>query len=205
VSSPSPSASPKRYRGASADERLAQRRRRLIEAAVSVYGERGYHNSSVKAVCDAAGLTERYFYESFANSEALLVASVQGATNLLLEVIRAATEDKPAGAPKVRGMLETYYSSLKLEPVAAKVFLLEIQGVSHSADEIAKTYRARLADMLEAAWGAKASPSDSLIKTGVIGAVIHIATAWVLGAYARPLPEVVDAAFRVCTLLKAGE
>jgi AcrR family transcriptional regulator len=205
VSSPRPSVSPKRYRGSSADERRAQRRRQLIEAAVSVYGERGYHNSSVKAVCDAAGLTERYFYESFANSEALLVASVQGATNLLLDVIRAAAEDKPVGAPRVRAMLETYYASLKQEPVAARVFLLEVQGVSRSADEVVKTLRARLADLLEAAWGAKATPSDSLIKTGVIGAVIHIATAWVLGGYALPMADVVDAAFRVSALLKAGE
>jgi AcrR family transcriptional regulator len=35
----------------------------------------GYRNTTVKAVCEAAGLTERYFYESFANSEALLVAA----------------------------------------------------------------------------------------------------------------------------------
>lgn len=38
----------------------------------------GYRNATVKAVCEAAGLTERYFYESFSNSEELLVASFQG-------------------------------------------------------------------------------------------------------------------------------
>lgn len=64
----------RRYRGADADERRAQRRDQLIAAAVQVYGERGYQNATVKAVCEAAGLTERYFYESFANSEALLLA-----------------------------------------------------------------------------------------------------------------------------------
>jgi AcrR family transcriptional regulator len=197
--------SPKRYRGSSADERRALRRRRLIEAAVSVYGERGYHNSSVKAVCEAAGLTERYFYESFANSEALLVASVQGATGLMLDVIREAADREPVGAARVRAMLEAYYGGLEQEPVAARVFLLETQGVSRSADEVVKTLRARLADMLEAGWGGETTPSDSLLKVGVIGAVIHIATAWVVGGYTRPLAEVTDAAFRVCALLKANE
>jgi len=170
-----------------------------------VYGERGYHNSSVKAVCDAAGLTERYFYESFANSEALLVASVQGATGLLLDEIRAAGDREPAGAARVRRMVEAYYASLKQEPVAARVFLIEIAGVSRSVDETLKILRANLADMLAAAWGGEARAAGSLIKTGVIGAMIHIATAWVSGGYARPLAEVVDAAFGFCTLLKADE
>jgi AcrR family transcriptional regulator len=197
--------SPKRYRGSSADERRTQRRRQLIEAAVAVYGKRGYHNSSVKAVCNAAGLTERYFYESFANSEALLVASVQGATSLMLDEIRTAGDRATIGVARVRAMLQRYYSALQQEPVAARVFLLEVQGVSRSADEVVKSLRGRLADMLEAAWGGETSTSDSLIKTGVIGAVIHIATAWVVGGYARPLDEVVDAAFAACTLLKTAD
>ena len=63
------------YAGLSADERRLARRERLIEGAIRAYGELGYRNTTVKAVCEAAGLTERYFYESFANSEALLVAA----------------------------------------------------------------------------------------------------------------------------------
>jgi AcrR family transcriptional regulator len=56
------------YAGLSADERRLARRERLIEGAIRAYGELGYRNTTVKAVCEAAGLTERYFYESFANS-----------------------------------------------------------------------------------------------------------------------------------------
>src|SRR5919201_6585131 len=65
------------YAGLSADERRLARRERLIEGAIRAYGELGYRNTTVKAVCEAAGLTERYFYESFANSEALLVAAFE--------------------------------------------------------------------------------------------------------------------------------
>src|ERR1700741_2572051 len=65
------------YGGHSTEERRLARRERLIEAATRVYGELGYRNTTVKAVCEAAGLTERYFYESFANSEALLVAAFE--------------------------------------------------------------------------------------------------------------------------------
>jgi AcrR family transcriptional regulator len=37
-----------------------------------VFGATGYAAVSVKQVCQAAGLTERYFYQSFSDREALL-------------------------------------------------------------------------------------------------------------------------------------
>jgi AcrR family transcriptional regulator len=67
-------------RGVPLDARRAQRREALIRAAIEVYGARGFRNATVKAVCEAAGLTERYFYESFANGEALLVAALGALT-----------------------------------------------------------------------------------------------------------------------------
>ena len=81
------------YRGVSPEERRTQRRSRLVEAAVAVYGERGYRNATVKAVCEQAGLTERYFYESFANSEELLIACFNAVTfSMFGEVMRAAED-----------------------------------------------------------------------------------------------------------------
>src|ERR1043165_7640115 len=65
------------YAGLSAEERREARRERLIEGAIRAYGELGYRNTTVKAVCEAAGLPQRYFYESFANSEALLIAAFE--------------------------------------------------------------------------------------------------------------------------------
>jgi AcrR family transcriptional regulator len=62
------------WRGVSATERTAERRERLIEAALEVFATRGYSASTVRDVCREAGLTERYFYESFRNREALLAA-----------------------------------------------------------------------------------------------------------------------------------
>ena len=86
------------YRGQSQEQRRAERRARLIEGAIAVYGERGYHQATVKAVCEAAGLTERYFYESFANSEALLIDSYNTVTYGVLGEILRAGETLPESA-----------------------------------------------------------------------------------------------------------
>lgn len=62
------------YRGVSADERRTIRRAQLIEAALDVLGADGMSGLTMTAVCARAGLTERYFYESFRDRDELLGA-----------------------------------------------------------------------------------------------------------------------------------
>ncbi len=64
----------RRYGGRGGEERRAERRERLLDAGLACYGEVGYHAATVRLICARAGLTERYFYESFANGEDLLCA-----------------------------------------------------------------------------------------------------------------------------------
>ncbi|RZK99325.1 MAG: TetR/AcrR family transcriptional regulator, partial [Rubrivivax sp.] len=64
----------RRYGGVDPEERQRQRKARLIEAALAVFGANGYHPSTVRDVCKEAQLTSRYFYESFDGMEALFKA-----------------------------------------------------------------------------------------------------------------------------------
>ncbi|MFY0579783.1 TetR/AcrR family transcriptional regulator [Cystobacter fuscus] len=123
------------YRGSSAEERKAQRREQFIEAAIRVYGAQGYRHATVKAVCEAAGLTERYFYESFSNSEELLVASFQAVKDFLFGELEKAGAGSPGDAlERTRTMLQAYYELLQGHPQSARVFLVEISGVSPAVD-----------------------------------------------------------------------
>lgn len=79
--------SERRWRGKTADERRKERRDLLVEAGVELFGTNGYAKTSVKAVCDEAGLTERYFYEAFDDREDLL----SGIYDMLIEDSAGAT------------------------------------------------------------------------------------------------------------------
>ena len=70
----SPGPTGRRYGGVDSEERQRQRKARLIEAGLAVFGEQGYHASTVRDVCGKAQLTSRYFYESFDSMEALFKA-----------------------------------------------------------------------------------------------------------------------------------
>ena len=74
------------YRGVSADDRRADRRARLLEAGLDLVGEVGVAEVTAEAVAARAGLSKRYFYESFADRDALLVAASSG----VFETVRAA-------------------------------------------------------------------------------------------------------------------
>ena len=83
------------------------------------------------------GLTERYFYESFANSEALLAASYQAVTSVLLEDARGGRRgDARRSGDRVRAILARYFQALANDPRSARLFLVEIAGVSGELDRI---------------------------------------------------------------------
>ncbi len=91
------------YRGVSADERRAERRARLVEAALDIAAADGVAAITVRGVGAKAGLTRRYFYESFDDLDALLLAvfaDVQ--TEVATAVAAAAAENAahPERAPR---------------------------------------------------------------------------------------------------------
>lgn len=191
------------YRGQSQEQRRAERRARLIAAAIAVYGERGYHQATVKAVCEAAGLTERYFYESFANSESLLIDSYYAVAYAVLgEILRAGEAAGRGKVARSRAMLHAYFSALQREPRSARVFLVEIRGVSRAVDEAfeasLRTIGREVARLL-----APGAVDDELLQAGVIGGVIHIAMHWIRNGYQPPIDDAVDTALRLGTVLAA--
>jgi AcrR family transcriptional regulator len=191
-----------RYRGSSAAERRARRREALIRAAILVYGERGYRNATVKSVCEAAGLTERYFYESFANSEALLAASYQAVTRGLLSDLEQAGDATPGNpADRVRAILAFYFQALAGDPRSARLFLVEIGGVSPELDRIFAASLESFGALIEHTFG---SANDPLVRKAVIGGVIHLASDWVAREYFESVEAVTSAALRLCLILEEG-
>ena len=76
------------YGGVSAEDRVAARQARLLDATLTIVGRDGVAAVTVDQICSEAGLGKRYFYESFSDRDALLVALADD----LYADIRAAME-----------------------------------------------------------------------------------------------------------------
>jgi len=68
------SQAPRNYGGVSAQQRRDRRRAALLDATLDVVADRGVTGLGVKAICTAAGLNDRYFYEQFGSCDDALMA-----------------------------------------------------------------------------------------------------------------------------------
>lgn len=109
-----------------AEQRRARRRAALLEAGLEVLGTRGWAAATVRGVCGQAGLNDRYFYESFADLDALLlaVADDQAArcTGLILDVARRAPRRL---RPRTRAMVTAMVDFLAADPRRARILAYE--------------------------------------------------------------------------------
>lgn len=190
-----------KYRGQSRDERQAERRRRLVQAAIELYGRDGYHATAVRAVCAHAGLTERYFYESFENSEALITAAYAQLIARLRERLETAIRAAPRRLDDMsRAALGAFFATMQEDPAGARIILHEVLGISPAVDSL---YRRAIRDfeqlvrqMVETFVGAGNAPRMhmDLVAAGMIGAVLLMAWRWMQTGYHVPVGELVDTA-----------
>jgi len=173
------------YRGLSTEQRTLERRQLLIDAAIALYGRDGYRATSVKAVCRRAGLTERYFYESFANSDALLCACCK---HLMDAMRRAALQATVGGRAslslRVEAMALSYAAQLRRNPAAARLTLFEMEGVSPEVDRFLHLQLAKTASLIEEVAFAdlperpEQDLKTSLLAIGLMGALYQLAKEW---------------------------
>ena len=188
-----------------AGERRAARRGQIMRAAIAMYGETGYRTATVKAVCAAAGLTERYFYESFVNSEDLLCQCfVQVNADLMVKIRAAAGGPADSVLERLRAGLLVYLNELRTHRAAARLFLIEMANVGPAAEALASAsldeFGALLTEIVEAA----RDPDDMvsrLLLRGVVGGGLHIAQAWVAGGCTESIEAVAETALRLYAVM----
>lgn len=79
-----------RWRGTSSDERAHERRERLLNVCEDIVAAEGAAALGVRSVCRAAGISPRHFYESFSDTDGLLLAAYERAVQRLLDHVAAA-------------------------------------------------------------------------------------------------------------------
>lgn len=194
-----------------AEERQQKRRRRLVEAAIAVFGERGYHAATVREVCVQARLTERYFYESFKSMAELFAAAYAEVLGQLkqrtLPAIQAHAEGRPLQMAEAG--LRVFFEYVRDHPSQARILLVDAlsinQDVLQLCGDALHEYTALAGELLaRSPAGAPAGQAEpGLLAAGLIGFNIHVATAWLLEGCATPLDRVVQTALLAYRMLEA--
>jgi len=195
------------YGGKTAAERTSERRERLIEATINVLAEYGEGRATMTAVCAGAGLTERYFYESFANLDDAMLIAFDQVCNEILTLAAQVIEETP-GTPeeRVHAVMQTFVDLVVAAPEKGKVAVMQA-----SANPLLRTRRNELigvfADFVarEAAdlYGDHTWPEDRTRLFGVvyIAGFAELISAWLNGDVEQTPAELVDTASDLFTAL----
>jgi AcrR family transcriptional regulator len=200
------------YGGLAMEDRVAARRARFLEAGVELFGTQGFRGATVRGVCAAAGLTDRYFYESFPTLEALLAAVYTSlkeafATRLMQEsfVSEEWHGDAAAIERQVTAAYELWFDTVR-DARVARILLVEILGVSPEMDALYEESARAMAALTIAPLAAtlptlKLSKSRrELLGRALVGAALQVAKMWMTGGYKLPRRDVV----RTCVLVATG-
>jgi AcrR family transcriptional regulator len=164
-----------RYGGRTAQERQAERRTRLLDAGLELFGTRGYASTSIEALCSATRLNPRYFYESFATREALLRAVYDRHMEHLAATVTAALADAPLDPrERVEVGLRAFVETQLADPRNARITYLEIVGVSLELERHRRGILRGFASLLE-------HEADRLAAAGLLPARDRRLTALALG------------------------
>lgn len=198
------------YGGQTKEQRSLKRREQFIQAGFDIYGTTGYKSATVKQICSAAGLTDRYFYEEFGNSEKLLLAVYERGHVKLLEAVVSAIEphvDDPIAAIKagLRALFET-----TREPKLARVCWIEVLGISPEVDAAYIDGNRQFVDLL-ITYTRNHFPQieidedeERVLGIAAVGAANQTVMYWLLGGYKEDIETVVAVNQRLFEGLLAG-
>lgn len=194
-----PSTNQRRYAGITAQERLAQRRERLLAAAFEVFGQEGYAGATMRLICAHARLTERYFYDCFSSIDEVFRAVHEQLTKELVMQIATKMSVDVSGDPVMlaRGGLRIFFEYIKADPRRARILLLDAMSLGLTNPQIANSRASWYANLLRQRLQARYAtlPEDldvDLVASGFLGLVIHTASVWARRDFDTPVDAMVN-------------
>jgi AcrR family transcriptional regulator len=181
-----------------AAERVAERRERLLEAGLQEFGTRGVPLAGVKDICRAAGLTDRYFYESFHDSSELFVAVFDRATRKLFALVAAALAAAPADPMSQSGaVIEAFVRALADDPRLARVVFVEAPSAGPAVERHMRATLRRFAGLIVD--GARPYlPEGARVEAvrfgaiALVGAIERVMIEWQDGELGLSIEEIID-------------
>jgi AcrR family transcriptional regulator len=209
---PATGARPRRIRGLDAEQRREQRRRQLLDSALELFAEQGYHGTSIEQICQHAYVGTKGFYETFDGREDCYIALLQEITEQLQAYMLERLETVGADGEQAERMLvEAFAHALIDDPRRALVTFGGAGAISAAVERQRRRNRRWAAAFVESLWDrhgvASPGPDVRRIAIGLVGGLFDLISDWLLDADPRD-HEHVEALIRdlsaFYTVVRAG-
>jgi TetR/AcrR family fatty acid metabolism transcriptional regulator len=101
--------------------------KKIIEAAVAVIAENGFHQAQVSKIAKRAGVADGTIYIYFKNKEDILTSLFSEKMGEFIERIQQVISDKASAKEKMAALVETHFSILAADRNMAIVTQLELR------------------------------------------------------------------------------
>jgi AcrR family transcriptional regulator len=182
------------YRGVDTEQRRAERRERLLEAALDEFTTRGYHKTKIADLCARAGVSTRNFYEKFASKEALLLelhAHINTVAMKRMLPVLESLGDADA-LTRITTLLDAFVAAVTSDQRYPRLNYVEAPGISQAMERQHRDWFNRYTDFIEAecdraaAAGLAPERDYHLTAIALVGAMTGILREW--QAHDPPLP-----------------
>lgn len=173
-----------RWSGVPLQDRQTQRRDELVVAGVELLGGEAGSALTVRAVCRAANLTERYFYESFTDRDEFVRAVYDYVCTTAMSALASASTPRDA--------VERFVALMVDDPVRGRVLLIAPEREFVLAKSGAE-WMPSFIDLLQHKLTRINDPAlQAMVATGLVGALTALFTAYLDGRLTTTREQFID-------------
>jgi TetR/AcrR family transcriptional regulator, fatty acid metabolism regulator protein len=177
---------------ASKGRRGGDKRDRILQAAVRVFAQSGFHATRVSEVAKAAGVADGTIYLYFKSKEELLVSLFEDRVEKLLAFMRDELPKQPNAPARLRAVIDMQLGLLEGERELAEVITIILRQSTRLMKEFAAprfvAYLDAIAKIVsegQAAGDFRHDVSPHLAARAIFGALDGITLTWALGRAER--------------------
>lgn len=131
------------------ESRKSATRRRILDAALEVFAERGYHDAIVDDIVRASQTSKGAFYFHFPSKEDIYLKLIDELTAQLARRVEAAIEREHGAESKVDAALATVFDAFASHRQLARLLLVDVVGLGRAFDRKLLDARGRMAAVIQ--------------------------------------------------------
>jgi AcrR family transcriptional regulator len=125
-------------------QKKESKRTAMMQAALKVFSEKGYHAATVRDVVSAADVAIGTFYFYFPDKETLFLYLYEETADFLVQTIRQAVAGRKSVPEKFAAAVQTYLNLALYEPAMVNLLLVGGVGALPSLGEKRAAFRERM-------------------------------------------------------------
>ncbi|WP_088006595.1 TetR/AcrR family transcriptional regulator [Indiicoccus explosivorum] len=176
----------------------------IVDAAVTVIAENGYHQAQVSKIAREAGVADGTIYLYFKNKEDILISVFEEKMGLFTDKLKEILSQELTASDKLRRMIENHFGLLSADRHLSIVTQLELRQSNHDLrmkiNGVLKEYLVLLDVILKEGMASGEFDKDMDIRLArqmVFGTMDETITTWVMNDHKYDLERLAPAVHRL--------